>query len=596
MQQLATGVDLIIVAIYLLLMVAIGFAVSIYNKDDSDFFRGGNIMPWWLAGISLFMSSFSAYTFTGAAGLAYRAPAIAIISYLTNGLGYILGFLFLAPLWRRSRSTTIFSYMTERYGIGTNQVYSWTQLAAVIVQAGVMLLALSKFVSVALGTDLSATIVVCGLVIAVYCLIGGLWAVVVTDTLQFMVVFPCAIVIMILALMKTGGFGELLGTGNWRIPDSGTDMAGNPWSFNWSWIWAYLVMMIFASSSGAAAQRYFSVKKERDARKVALLTAICMLVAPVIWLTPSIATRVLGLDLSFVSQTLKMNAPEEAAYVVFCLNYLPAGAIGVVISAMLAATMSSLSGQFNAFAAVITEDIVHQVFWKTASGKALLVVGRVMTMVLGGLVVLASLAMSAHPGGVFALMLYFSGVVIIPAGIPIVMGLFYRRTPPWAGIVSYMTGLGLGLLTLPAWWHSSVTIGGIELVSSPVTFQQQIFVFGTISAIVYFLPGLFMRLRGSYQKQVDQFFAKIHTPIEDSELRNSDLTDVSSYLITGWTTVGMGLALSLLFFLDLPFSGKLINLSIGVLMTLFGLLFVWMARVVRRKQARARAARGVRTA
>ena len=75
-------------------------------------------MPWWLAGVSLMMSVFSVYTFTGAASLTYRAPGVAFTSYLTNGLGYLFGYLFLASKWRRTRSTTVFSYLTERFGIG----------------------------------------------------------------------------------------------------------------------------------------------------------------------------------------------------------------------------------------------------------------------------------------------------------------------------------------------------------------------------------------------------------------------------------------------------------------------------------------------
>ena len=64
---LASRVDLIVVGIYMLLMVVVGVLLSLFNKDDSDFFKSGNKMPWWLAGFSLFMSSFSVWTFTGAA-------------------------------------------------------------------------------------------------------------------------------------------------------------------------------------------------------------------------------------------------------------------------------------------------------------------------------------------------------------------------------------------------------------------------------------------------------------------------------------------------------------------------------------------------
>src|SRR3989339_1763315 len=155
---LASGVDMVVVGVYMVLMVAIGVVMSLFNKSDSDFFKSGNKMPWWLSGISLFMTSFSVYTFTGAAGLAWRAPSIALLMYFTNGFALIFSVWFLAVRWRRSRSSTVMSYLTERYGLSTNQLYSYTHLGMAVLQGGVMLLALGKFVSVALGSNLALTI------------------------------------------------------------------------------------------------------------------------------------------------------------------------------------------------------------------------------------------------------------------------------------------------------------------------------------------------------------------------------------------------------------------------------------------------------
>ncbi|HLA39953.1 MAG TPA: hypothetical protein VJ417_08150, partial [Candidatus Glassbacteria bacterium] len=365
---LASKFDYIVVAVYMVLMVAVGIILSYFNKDDSDFFKSGNKMPWWLSGFSFFMTSFSVWTFTGAAGLAYRAPGVAMLMYFSNSLVMIFGVLFLARLWRRSRSSTIMSYLTERYGVTTNQVYSWTHLVAALVQGGIQLLALATFISVAMGTDLKWTIIVCGLVISVYCLIGGLWAVVVTDTLQFMVLFPCAVVVMVIGLIEVGGVSALVAKapeGFWQI---------NTQEFDWKYLLAYAVVMAFAFNSGSAAQRYFSVKDEREARKVALLSMLLLLTTPLVFLLPPIISRIIDLDLASI--TLGLNAPQEAAYVGFCLKYLPSGAIGIMLAAMLSATMSSLSATFNAYAGVLTDDIIRQIFWKKASGKALLLIGR----------------------------------------------------------------------------------------------------------------------------------------------------------------------------------------------------------------------------
>ena len=560
-MTLASRFDIIVIGVYMLLMVAVGIILSYFNKDDSDFFKSGNKMPWWLSGFSFFMTSFSVWTFTGAAGLAYRAPGVAISMYLINSLSMIFGVLFLARRWRRSRAVTIMSYLSERYGVTTNQVYSWTHLAAALVQGGIQLLALGTFISVAIGTDLKLTIIVCGLVISLYCLIGGLWAVVVTDTLQFMVLFPCALVVMFLGLYEVGGISSLIAKapeGFWRIHTQ---------EFDWKYLLAYGVMMSFAFNSGAAAQRFFSVKDEKEARKVALLSMFLLMTTPAVFLLPPIISRILELDLASI--TLGLSAPHEAAYIGFCLQYLPQGAIGIMLAAMLAATMSSLSSTFNAYAAVITEDIIRQIFWKKASGKALLLIGRLTTLLFGALVIGAAIAQAKSKGGVFGLMMTFSGVVVVPAGIPIVIGLLYRATPPWAGIASYLTGLGVGVLYL---W-----------LGKEITFTQQVFFIGGISAVIYFVPGLFLKPKGEYKKSLDRLFAKLATPVKPEEIGDTEATDVSSFRITGWTTVGMGAAVMCLALLDLPLSGRLINLAIGLLIGLTGGFLLLSSKIVARR-------------
>jgi len=559
---LASRLDFVVIAVYMALMLLVGVLLSYYNKTDSDFFKSGNKLPWWLSGISLFMSMFSVWTFTGAAGLAWRAPGVAVTMYLTNALVVIAFAWFLAGRWRRTRAVTIMSYLSERYGIPTNQLYSWTHLAACVVQAGVQLLALGTFISVAMGTDLVATIIVSGLIITVYCFIGGLWAVVVTDTLQFIVLFACAVVVMLIGVHEIGGiegFVTRAPQGWWSIQSG---------DYSWAYILAYSVIMFFAFGSGAPVQRYFSVRNEREARKTALVTMVLFAFSPALFFIPPIAARLTGLDLTQVA--IGLNAPEESAYVGFCLKYLPHGALGIMLSAMLAATMSSLSSVFNAYAGVITEDLIRQVFWKKASGRKLLLLGRAMTAVFGLLIIASAVVQSRTSHGVFELMMAFSGVVLVPAGVPVVFGLFYRRTPRWAAIASYSTGLALGLLYL-------------KFGTKP-TFTQQVFVIGGISTLIYFLPGLFLRPKGAYREQLDRFFAKLATPIAPEEVGEYRQTDLGSYRITGWITLIMGGLGMCLAAGGVSARDSLVNLGVGGLIFMIGAVMLagsWIARRLR---------------
>ncbi len=565
-MALASRLDFVVIGVYMALMLLVGVLLSYYNKTDSDFFKSGNKLPWWLSGISLFMSMFSVWTFTGAAGLAWRAPGVAVVMYLTNSLVVAAFAWFLAGRWRRTRSVTIMSYLSERYGVSTNQLYSWSHLAASVVQSGVQLLALGTFISVAIGADLTATIVISGLVITVYCFIGGLWAVVVTDTLQFIVLFACAMVVMVIGINEIGGlegFVSRAPEGWWRI---------NAGDYSWAYILAYSVIMFFAFGSGAPAQRYFSVRDEREARKTALVTMVLFGFSPALFFIPPIAARLTGLDLSQVS--IGLNTPEEAAYIGFCLKYLPHGALGVMLSAMLAATMSSLSSTFNAYAGVITEDLIRQVFWKKASGRKLLLLGRAMTAVFGLLIIASAVVQSRSNHGVFELMMAFSGVVLVPAGVPVVIGLFYRRTPSWAAIASYSTGLALGLLYL-------------RFGTEP-TFTQQVFVIGGISTLIYFLPGFFLKPKGAYREQLDRLFTKLATPVSPDEVGDSSRTDLGSFRITGWITLAMGVMGMALALTGQSARDSLVNLGVGGLIFLIGAGMLggsWIARRIRASRA-----------
>ena len=124
-MKTVTAVDYAVIAIYMLLMVGIGVYAARFNKNASDYFRGANRIPWLVAGLSSFMSGFSAWTFTGAAGLAYRSGLVAILIYVGNALTFLLGYWLFAVRWRRARISTVMEYLVERYDERTRQVFSW---------------------------------------------------------------------------------------------------------------------------------------------------------------------------------------------------------------------------------------------------------------------------------------------------------------------------------------------------------------------------------------------------------------------------------------------------------------------------------------
>src|SRR5215472_5240636 len=186
----ANFVDYAVIALYALLMVWVGLYVARFNRGAAEYFRGGSRIPWLVAGLSSFMAGFSAWTFTGAAGVAYRAGVGVIGLYLGNALSFMLGYFVFATRWRRSRITTVMEYLSARFNQTTRQTFSWASVIVQLFMSASILYGLSLFVSSACGFPVMWTVVGAGAIILFYCVIGGLWAVVMPDFVQASILMP----------------------------------------------------------------------------------------------------------------------------------------------------------------------------------------------------------------------------------------------------------------------------------------------------------------------------------------------------------------------------------------------------------------------
>src|ERR1017187_5483711 len=431
------AVDYGVIGVYAMLMVFVGLYVMRFNRTAAEYFRGGSRIPWLVAGLSCFMAGFSAWTFTGAAGVAYRAGVAATGLYIGNALSFLLGYFVFAKRWRRSRITTVMEYLTGRFNRATHQTFSWTTILFQLFTSASTLYGLSLFVSSACGFPVTWTILGAGAIIVFYCVLGGLWAVVVTDFLQASILMPFCLVLVITSLSRVGGVTGLVHS---LPPEMKTlHVSGE---FGWLYLVSWTIMVSFGYNTSAMAQRYFSVDNERSARKVALLCCGLFFAGAFLWFIPPMAMRVLYPELP------RMGLPNasEAAYAVASLTLLPHGLIGVMLAAMFSATMANLSAQFNVKSAILTKDVYQSLFRKTAGEHELLVVGWVTTFLVGGATTVIAVIMAASGQSVFQIMLTFNTLMSLAYGPPALLGLVVRRTPPWSGLASFATGLILGML------------------------------------------------------------------------------------------------------------------------------------------------------
>jgi len=438
-MQTANAVDYAVISCYAVLMVIAGIYVMKFNRGAAEYFRGGNRIPWLVAGLSSFMAGFSAWTFTGAAGVAYRAGIAVVGLYVGNSLSFLLGYFLFATRWRRSRISTVMEYLSARFNEATRQTFSWSTVIIQLFMSASVLYGLSLFVSSACGFPVLWTVIGAGAIIMFYCVVGGLWAVVVTDFLQASILMPFCLVLVIASLMRVGGLTGLVHS---LPPELKTiHLTGE---FGWIYIFSWTVMVSFGYNTSAMAQRYFSVDNERSARRVALLCSGLFVVGAFIWFIPPFAMRIIYPDLHSVWP--HVTNVSEASYAVASLTLMPHGLIGIMLAAMFSSTMANVGATFNVKSAILTKDIYQALIRKNANEKELLIVGWVMTFLVSGFTIAIAAAMASTGQSVFAVMLTFNTLISLAYGPPALLGLLIRRTPPWSGLASFSVGLVLGIL------------------------------------------------------------------------------------------------------------------------------------------------------
>ncbi len=549
-----TFIDFAVIAGYMVLMLAIGVYAMRFNRGASDYFKGGSRIHWLAAGLSSFMSGFSAWTFTGAAGLAYQHGIVAILLYVGNACTFLLGYFLFAARWRRARIGTVMEYLVDRYDERTRQAFSWTTIFFQLFTGAAMLYGLAVFVAPACGVSVPAAIVGSQAVILAYCVIGGLWAVVITDFLQAAILLPFTVVMLFASLAKVGGLAGLVA----GMPAEAVSLALPP-GYGWSYVLCWAVMTSFGYNTAAMAQRYFSVEDERASRRIALLCFSLFLVGAFVWFVPPFAMRVLHPDLSSVWPGLAN--PQESSYALAALTLLPSGLVGVMLAAMFSATMSSLSGVLNLHASIISRDIFPTLFKRRAGESEKLTVAWVATFAVGVAIMAIALAMAAGRYTVFGAMVTFNTVMSLAYGPPALLGLVVRRTPSWSGLAAFAVALAVGST-------GSFALGW-GLVTNVLTVVPA-------SVAVFFLSRLLKEPDPAHAARHDELFRRLDTPVDvRAELADSHdpTTEVFRFLSRATGLVGL-LCLPLAFTAPVGERGTVVGYVAMTLAVAAGLSFV----------------------
>ena len=428
--------DYVIVAGFFVVMLVIGIYFASRMKSLKDFFGGGSQVPWWVSGVSLYMSTFSAFTFVAYSAVAYKNGMVANTIWWLVAICAIFSAYVFAARWRRAASTSPIEYIEERYGTILRQGFAWSGVPLIIIDDALKLFVIGKMVTVSLGVQdpraLPLAIVICGSIMLTYTFLGGLWAVLVTDFVQFIVMTTAVLVLVPLVLIRVGGVGAFFT----QMPKEMWAPAGG--DYTWAWIIPFSLIMVFSySTRWSVVQRYYAVPTDKDARRVGYLLAfLTFVITPLIFL-PAMAARIY------------MPPVEDAndVYVLVCKGLLPVGMLGMIVAAMFSATMSMLSSDYNAAASVLTNDVYKRFFARDASDRALVLAGRVATLVIGLIALGVALLITKASQGqdLVQIMAKLFSVLLPPIAIPMMFGLLSRKVSNAGGLGGFLVGTACGL-------------------------------------------------------------------------------------------------------------------------------------------------------
>jgi Na+/proline symporter len=508
-----------VVAAFIATLVAIGWVFRKQSHNSGDYFCAGGRAKWWLVGGSIFMQSFSAWTFTGAGSMAYQAGWSLIAMYSSNVVALLVCALAPAGWFRQLRVITAGDTVRLRFGPAMEQFYVILQCVMGVLFSGVQLYSLAIFTATLLGLQVSWVILILGVVVLFYTGLSGAWAVLTADFIQGLILLPITVLLAVLCLMQFGGFAGFIEAiaqadlqETYRPVKTLAEVAAlpgiAPGYFTWAFFGAWCLYQIVNNNSFTVAGKYLTAKTGTEARKAALLAAGLSAVGMCLFFIPPMAARLL---LAPEVAAMPLSNPTEGAYAAMAMHLLPAGLVGVVLVAMAAASLSSLDAGLTGMAGLITQNIYpalcRRVGVKPTEGRARLLLGKIVNVGCATVVVGCALAMASLGGGsVFSLLLDIIAVVLLPVIVPLTWGLFVRRVPQWGAAVSILTGLVLSVAIkfAPAW-----------LGSAPWLYDEQVFAVFGAGTLAFFLARLAWRKDDAKMTAIEQeFFSRRDRPVD----------------------------------------------------------------------------------
>lgn len=495
--------DWVVVGLFFLIMISIGIYSYKANNSSSDFFVGGGKVPWWLSGVSHHVSGHSGVVFVAYAGIAYTYGFTMYVWWAVPiGIVTLIGARWVAPRWPRLRKRlgiqSPTEYMALRFGLPAQQVTAWVGVLIKLLDIGAKWASMGILLAGFTGLPIWLGIILSGVVSLIYVAIGGLWADLMTDFIQFAVQLIAGIVILVAVFNHLGGLGTMFTMWN-ELPEGNADPFNG--SYTPLWVFLYLFIKFFDYNGGNwnLAQRFISTPDGKNARKAANLSAILYFVWPLLIFMPMFAGPLLfpGLE-----------DPAQQLYPALTTTFLPAGLVGLVLASLFASTMGMTVSDINALSAVTQRDIlpvINKRFKEFAqSEKKSLIIARIITIIFTTVTIMIGMNQEQF-GGVIGLVITWFSALVGPMSVPMILGLFpqFKYSNGKIAILSVIAGL-LGFIVT-----QTTSIIGSDIATA----------FPLLVTLVIFIGGGYMNKRrgATVSTEVDTLLKNLSFDQQDDE-------------------------------------------------------------------------------
>ncbi len=565
-------IDFAVIAAYFVIIIAIGTYFARYIRKAKDYFTAGSNIPWWLAAISFWMATFSSLGFVTYSELGYKYGMTSLTLYCITVPGMLIGGWLFVGKWRRARQMSPIGFVETRFSPSLKQVFVWTGFPLRMADNAIRIYATSIFLSAALASEtltMTRIIWLTGAITIAYSFMGGQWAVIVTDFVQFIILCLAVLTVFPLAIKAVNDGGGFFS----RVPEGFLQPLQPPYDAYQIVTW--IVLAFFSFHAGwAMIQKYNCVKSEKDAMRVVYAVAAWSIIGPIIFYIPAMISRVVHPGLE----------NPRFAYAVISFSVLPVGMMGVMIAAIFSATLSTLSNEFTMLSSVLTNDFYAKKINTGADETHLVRIGRLNSIIIGILTILLAIGLQYVKGmNLFDIMVKAYTAFAPAIMVPLLGGILFRRlnskgtmTGIIAGFVSGSVLLVLNIILVGIFRESFVENPRLNYWLNQGWTSTSIIINFGMSILGCWIGSVSRETPSEEKQRIEAFFTQLETPYVTEKSSGAD----SPFPVIGAVVMLMGAGMTVIAFIvrALYHNSAWFGLDLAAAMVLLvtGLL-IWLA-------------------